>query len=105
MPRSLRTETDRPMSLDLPYRFPNEARKIREESLKFRQLSPDERFTRILDLIGSGQTLLADSPKRQIAQRLREQDEAEWRRRMKELIEQHVHGEPAASPRSDGRPG
>jgi hypothetical protein len=93
------------MSLNLPYSFPNEARKIREEALKFRRLSPDERFTRILDLIGSGEALMADSPKREIAQRLRERDEAEWRRRMKELIDHYVTAQSAASAASDSRPG
>jgi hypothetical protein len=93
------------MPLDLPYRFPDEARKIREEALKFRRLSPDERFTRILDLIGSGAMLMADSPKRDIARRLREHDEAEWRRRIKELINNHVNAEPPASAGTDGRPG
>ena len=77
------------MSFDLPYRFPSEREKIREEALEFRKLSPDERFTRILDLIGSGELLMASSFKREVAQRLREQDEAEWQRRMKELIAQH----------------
>ncbi|HUG91049.1 MAG TPA: hypothetical protein VML55_09460 [Planctomycetaceae bacterium] len=74
------------MPLDLPYRFPDEAQKIREEALEFRRLSSEERFARIFDLIASGQVLMAASPKREIAQRLREQDEAEWQRRMKELI-------------------
>ena len=77
------------MPLDLPYRFPNEADKIHEEAQAFRRLSPDERMTRILDLIGSGELLMAASPKREVAQRLRERDEAEWQRRMKELIARH----------------
>ena len=89
------------MPLELPYRFPDEAQKIRAEALKFRRLSPDERFTKILDLIGSGEMLMADSPKREIARRLREHDEAEWRRRMKELIDNHVNAKPPASTGAD----
>lgn len=93
------------MPLDLPYRFPNEADKIYQEAQQFRRLSPDERVTRILDLIGSGEILMAASPKREIARRLRDQDELEWQRRMKELITRYVDPQPAASAQPDDRPG
>lgn len=73
----------------LPWRFPREADKIYDEAQAFRRLSPGERLGRICDLIAFGRTLMQDSPKRDVAQRLRERDEAEWRRAMQELFQRH----------------
>jgi hypothetical protein len=86
------------MSVKIPWRFPNRAEQIHEEALAFRRLSPDERVLRILDLIASGATLAAISPKREAARRLREQSEADWQRAFKELFARHGYSaaEPAA---------
>lgn len=71
-------------------RFPNEAETIRREAEAFRQLSPTDRFLSILDLIASGQKLLECSPQRDIGERLREAQEAEWQRLQKELFAHHA---------------
>lgn len=73
----------------LPLRFPNEADKIYEAALRYRRLSPTERFLAIVDLIASGATLLAASPRRDAAARLRQAQEEEWRRIQKELFARH----------------
>jgi|GEM_PF-706179 len=92
------------MSVQIPWRFPDPAERIHEEAAAFRQLSPDERLLRMLDLIASGETLAALSPKRNTARRLREQSESEWQHAFKELFARHgvIPAEPAAGT-ADGR--
>ena len=82
------------MSLDPPNRFPNEAHKIREEALEFRRLSSEERFAQIFEFIANEEALMAGSPQREIARRLLEQEKAEWRRRMKDLITEYLERNP-----------
>jgi hypothetical protein len=79
------------------WQFPREADRIYEEACRFRQLSSNERFLRIVDLIGAGEALLASSPRRDAARRLREQDEEDWRRTLRELFARHAATTPAAS--------
>jgi hypothetical protein len=70
-------------------RFPNEADKIYEAAQRYQRLPPTERFLALVDLIASGATLLAASPRRDAAARLRQDQEEEWRRIQKELFTRH----------------
>jgi hypothetical protein len=91
------------MVLHSPISFPNQADRIYEEASEFRRLSPDDRLSRMLDLIASGETLMARSPKREIASKLREQSEADWQRAFKQLFADHglTAEQPATDP-ADG---
>ena len=73
----------------LELHFPNEADKIREEAQAFRRLSPTERMLAILDLAASGERMMRDSPGRDTANRLRMEQEVEWRRAYRELFARH----------------
>jgi hypothetical protein len=90
------------MSVKVPWRFPDQAEQIHEEALAFRRLSPDERVLRMLDLIASGATLAAISPKQDAARRLREQSEAEWQRAFKELFARHGYSATEPAPVAAG---
>ena len=74
------------MHTELPWHFPDERARLREETRRFQQLSFSERLERIFDLIAIGQSFLASSPTREAARRLRERDEEEWRQRFRELF-------------------
>jgi hypothetical protein len=76
--------------MTLPISFPSEADKIHREVLRYRRLTPTERFLAIVDLIASGAALLEHSPHREAGQRLRQAQEAEWRRIHKEVFASHV---------------
>jgi hypothetical protein len=91
------------MVIQSPIPFPDQADLIYEESREFRRLSPDERLSRMLDLIASGEMLMSLSPKREIAERLREQSELEWQFAFKQLFARHglTAKQPAAGP-ADG---
>ena len=79
------------MSVTEPgWQFPNEQERVRRDAVRFRQLSSSERFERILELLATGESLLAASPNREAARRLREQDELEWRRRIGEVFSQYA---------------
>lgn len=77
--------------MELPIRFPNEADQIFEEAEAFRRRSPTERFLAIVDLIASGESIMAHSPRRQEAIRLRQIQEDEWQRAHKELFARYGH--------------
>lgn len=72
-------------------RFPDQSDRLYEEAQEFRRLSPDERLLQMLDLIACGETLMPNSPKREVARKLREQSEAEWQDAIKKFIARH-HG-------------
>jgi hypothetical protein len=76
--------------MELPYRFPSEADKIFEEAQAFRRLSPTERFLQILELIDFGVTMLEQSPNREAAERVRQEQEDEWQRLQKEFLARHA---------------
>ncbi|MCG8585104.1 MAG: hypothetical protein MI757_10365 [Pirellulales bacterium] len=77
------------MAIESQLRFPSEAAKIHAESVAFRALSPASRFNAMMDLIESGQRLLADAPRRAQSQAIRDAEETEWRQRFKELVARH----------------
>ena len=74
----------------LPIRFPDDAVQKNRAARRFRQLSSDERFAAILDLIASGEEMLASSPNRDVARRLREARERKWQQIQKELFNKHA---------------
>jgi hypothetical protein len=92
------------MPADLPWRFPDERARIREEARHFQQLSSSERLERIFDLIAFGQSFLASSPTREAARRLKERDEEEWRRRFRELFAEYEARTGRTEARTEDRP-
>ncbi len=74
---------------ELP-RFPSEVEVIREQVRQYRLLSPSERMLAIFDLMASGLALLSQSPQREAAQRLRDEQEQEWKRIRRELFKRHA---------------
>ena len=77
--------------MDFPYRFPPESDKIYREALAYRRLSPTERFLQILGLMACGLTMLEQSPHREAARRLRDDQKADWQRIHKEFFARYGH--------------
>jgi len=70
-------------------RFPPEGDQIYKDAEVYRRLAPTDRLVALADLIASGTTLLNQSPNREEGSRLRQAEEAEWRRIQKELFARH----------------
>jgi hypothetical protein len=73
----------------LPLRFPQPADVVFRDAKRFRRQTSAERFLMILDLLASGERLLTDSPRREQAQKLRAEDERQWRMSHRELFMKH----------------
>lgn len=71
-------------------RFPDQVEVIRRDAEAFRRLTLTERLMAIFDLIASGCALMEHSPHREAAQRLRDEQEADWQRTKKELFAQYL---------------
>lgn len=76
----------KPAERSWPYHFPNEAEQMQLAAQEFRKLSARDRFLAILDLIASAEAIMARSPNRETANRLREIEEEKWRQTQKELF-------------------
>jgi hypothetical protein len=77
-------------ALDLsPIRFPDQATRVYQRAEAYRRLTPDQRLLAILDVIESGVALLEHSPHKEAGHLMRQAQEAEWRRAMKELFARH----------------
>jgi hypothetical protein len=69
--------------------FPDEVDQIIEEVRQFRRLSPTERFLAIVDLMASGQTLMAGSPRWEFSQQEQAAEEERLRKSYQELFVRH----------------
>jgi hypothetical protein len=69
-----------------PVRFPDEMQKLHDEAEAFRRLPPSDRFLVIVDLIASGERLMAESPHREFARKLKQQQEEQWHKIQRELF-------------------
>jgi hypothetical protein len=69
--------------------FPDEVDQIIEEVREFRRLSPTERFLAIVDLMASGQTLMAGSPCWEFSKREHALEEERLRKSYQELFVRH----------------
>jgi beta-lactamase superfamily II metal-dependent hydrolase len=72
--------------MEVPIRFPNEGDKIYEEAVAFRQLSPEQRTSAILDLISVGAWMMQESPHREAIARLQQAHEDAWQKAQRELF-------------------
>jgi len=70
--------------------FPTEAEVIRRQVAEFQAKTPSERFQALAELIAFGEAILASSPNREAAERLREADRDAWRRAHRELMARHA---------------
>jgi len=77
--------------MNLPFRFPNEADTVFDEAQAFRRLSATDRFLTIVDLIASGEKMMAESPRRAESERSRQRQEENWQRIQRELFVSHGH--------------
>jgi len=72
--------------MDLPVKFPDERDKIYREVLAFRILSPEERTHAMLDVIALGESMIEESPHREVILRQLQLQEDEWKKAQKDLF-------------------
>ena len=66
--------------------FPNPMEEARRRAEEFQRKSADERWREIIAMMAFGLELVRTSPNREIALRLMDEDEAQWRRIQQELF-------------------
>jgi hypothetical protein len=79
------------MALDLGIRFPSEAEALRKQCRAEQGLTPLQRLQAVVDTLAAVEALSRAGGVREAQLRYQQGLEEEWRRRMKEFIQQHVH--------------
>ncbi len=73
----------------LPLKFPRRADEAYARALEFRQLSAEDRWKQISELMELGMNMVRNSPRRAEIERRMDAQEAEWRRLQRELFSQY----------------
>ena len=73
----------------LPYRFPDHRELIFRDAQRVQQMAPPERLDALLEFLTEGESLSAQSPNREAAERLRSQQRAQRRKLLRELLAKH----------------
>lgn len=75
--------------MDIPIEFPDEKKRVYDEAVAFRRLSPSDRVLAILELISLGASMMKESPHKEAIARLQETHEEAWQQAQKELFARH----------------
>ena len=78
------------MTLELGIPFPSEAEALRKEASAIRHWTPQQRWQAVVDTIVTAEALSRAGTVREAQLRYQQRLEDEWRRRMKEFIQQHA---------------
>ena len=73
--------------MDLPIKFPDHHEEARKRAAEFQRLSPDERWREMGAMMALGWAMVKASPHRAAIERRMEEQEQEWQRIQKELLE------------------
>lgn len=71
---------------NLPIKFPDWRDEMFSRAQEFRRLTPEARVAALFDVIAAGARMLEISPKRDVADRLFAEREAEWQRIQREVF-------------------
>ena len=75
--------------MNVPIRFPSEAEVIREETRRFRALSPDEQVGKLDEMFRLYHFLLKTSDRPEVLARLAQEEEARARVNIEQFVARH----------------
>ncbi len=75
--------------MHVPIKFPTDEQVIAEEVRRFRALTAEERMRSIRGLISAGELLMRRSPKAQFLRDYTAEQEAQYRKRVREFLSRH----------------
>lgn len=77
--------------MNVPIKFPSEAEVIREETARFRALSPESRLRSLHGLLTAGALMMHQSPKAAFLQEYTLEQENRARQAVKDFIARHAN--------------
>jgi len=77
------------MALQLPIRFPTELEALRKQLQAEQGLTPEQRLLAVVDALAAAEAMSHAGGVREAQLKYHQSLEDDWRRRMKEFIEQH----------------